>query len=183
MYPTARRRRCRTNINTFGGSTVRRKPKCRPIEQLCDIHDPTVDVAPDVVGIVSFHFACIECVGSAYSIPESRCKTFHLVGNRLRHVFTRSIRHVAIRPSRVLARGCPRCIEHALLCKQHKGLLRVTAFPHQALAFRDFMECAAQMHSAGKAGLFRPERYGLTQSPIDFKYAHSVPMALQLPPV
>src|SRR5690606_896024 len=117
MYPTARRRRRRANINTFRGSTVRRKPKCWPIEQLCDVDDPTVDVAPDVIRIVPLHFSGTERVRGKDGITESRSEAFDLAGYRFRHVFTRSIRHVAIGPSGVLARGCPRCIEQALLGK------------------------------------------------------------------
>src|SRR5690606_22938802 len=108
MYPTARRRRRRANINTFRGSTVRRKPKCWPIEQLCDVDDPTVDVAPDVIRIVPLHFSGTERVRGKDGITESRSEAFDLAGYRFRHV---------VGPSGVLARGCPRCIEQALLGK------------------------------------------------------------------
>src|SRR5690606_11509 len=133
MHSATRRRRRRANINTFSGSTIGRKPKRWPIEQLGKVNHPTIDIAPDVIGVVSLHLGCIECMGSTYGVPETWCETFHLVGDCFGHVFGRSIRHVTIGPPGVLAIRCPRCIEYTLLCKQHKRFLRVAAFPYFAL--------------------------------------------------
>src|SRR5690606_5522967 len=105
MYPTAARRRRRANTNTFGRSTIRRKPKCRPIEQLCEIHYPTIDITPDVLAIIPFDPGGIENMGGAYGIPDPRRETFNLARDRIGHISSRSIRHMAIRPTGVLPGG------------------------------------------------------------------------------
>src|SRR5690606_37878425 len=149
------------------------------IEQLCDIHYPTIDITPDVIGIISFHPGGIENMGGAYGIPEPRRETFNLACDRIGHISSRSIRHMAIRPTGVLPGGCPRRIEYALLCKQHERFLGVPAFPYLTLALGDFIERTAQVHGPGFPCCLGLERDRLTQCPIYFEYAHAVPVAFQ----
>src|SRR5206468_11565941 len=78
-----------------------------------------------------------------HALAEARCEALELRLDALGHVDGRAVRHVAVGPDRVLARGRARLIEEALLADEHERALGRVALPHLALGVRDVVERAA----------------------------------------
>src|SRR5690606_14048723 len=163
VYAPARRSRGGANINSFCGSPIRRKPQRRTINQLCEVDDATVDIAPYVVCVVRLHRYGILCVRRQDRIAKTRREARYLGRDRLRHVYVRTMGHVAIRPPGVLARGRARAVDDALLGKQNKRPFRNLAAPRLPLASGDFFKRSASVRGACWPGVLRGERSARAQ--------------------
>src|SRR5439155_3451957 len=157
MHAAARRRRGAAEIEVAGAGRVWLDRPARAHEELRQSVRAVRDVAPDVVRVVALDVGGRHHVPREHALAETRCEALELRLDALGHVDGRAVRHVAVGPDRVLARGRARLIEEALLADEHEWALGRVALPHLALGVRDVVERAAHMHGPGaKAGLRAP---------------------------
>src|SRR5216683_6934990 len=102
MHATGGRRGGRAEVQT--PIRCRVEPRCWPDEELPQVGDSAVDVAADVVGIVALDVGRRHDVTGEDARGEARGESLDLRLDSLAHVDRRSIRHMAIGPTDVLAR-------------------------------------------------------------------------------
>jgi len=117
------------------------------------------------------------------AIAESGGESLDLGLDARRHVFGRSVGHVAVRPTGVLAGRRPRRIEQALLRQQHKGLLGDLAPTHGGLGVGELLQRSREVYRAGSRAVLRTPGNRGVERPIDLEDPGPVLVPLQRPAV
>src|SRR5438874_5900796 len=179
MHATAGRRRRRAEIELAVGSRV--EPPCWTDEELPEVGDPAVDVAPDVIGVVPLDVGRAHDVTREDARSESWGESFDLRLDPLAHVDGRSIRDMTGGPADMLAGRCACRIGHCGLSEDHERPLRNAARGDRVLGRDDLVERAADMDGAGLPARRRAPGDGAIESPVDLEHARAIPKSLQLP--
>src|SRR5438105_12078304 len=118
-----------------------------PGKKLPQIVRPSANVATDDVCVVRFEVSGIHDVARQDTIAESGSEALDLSLDCRRHVLSRSVRNVTVRPRCVFAARRSCWIEHALLCHEHKWPIRGAPLPDRRFVARNFPERTAEVNS------------------------------------
>src|SRR5262245_58506549 len=145
MYPNARRCRRLAQEDVADRRSVRSEARDRPSVKLGEVSGTTCDVAADKVGVAALQIRGRHDTRFLDAVAKPRSVSLDLSLDPFAHVDRRAVRHVAIRPKRMLAWRRTARIEHAWLRHEHVRPLAVTAFPRRALRRRDLRERPAKV--------------------------------------
>src|SRR3981081_362520 len=93
----------------------------------------TRDGTTGVVRVAVLDILAVHHRARENALPEAGRESFELRFDTVGHVDGRAVRHMAVRPQRLLACGRARGIEEALLRHQNERPLRMLAAPHGGL--------------------------------------------------
>ena len=141
------------------------------------------DVASDVVGVARLQRGRTVDAFGENAVAKPGGEAFDLRFDPVGHVDGRAVRDVAVRPPGVLAVGCARRVEQALLGQQHERAIGMIPGGHGTLARSDLGHRATEVDGAGPQTFLRGPWDWTVQGVVDLECCWSVSVAGELAPV
>lgn len=141
------------------------------------------DVASDVVGVTRLQRSRTVDAFGENAVAKPGCEALDLRFDPVGHVDGRAVRDVAVRPPGVLAVGCARRVEQALLGQQHERAIRMVPSGYGTLARSDLGHRATEVDGGGSQAFLRIPWDWTIQGVVDLEGRWSVSVAGEPAPV
>jgi hypothetical protein len=115
-------------------------------------------------------------------VTKAGGEALNLALDPVRHVHGAGVRHVAVRPARVMTFGRARAVEHALLRHEDERALGDAAVHRRVFGCRQVLEGTGDMHGRRAQALRRRPGNGPPQRPVDLEDAGTLPESPELAP-
>src|SRR5271155_855552 len=177
MHSCTRWSRCGANVNIARRCCIM-SPR-GPKQKLADVHGPARDITSYKVRVHALEICGSKNATRQNTVAKAGSETLDLIFQFLKHVYRRSMRHMAVRPRRMFVRRSSRLIEKTRLGQQNERVVGMLSVSDCRLRRGDFLKAAAEMHghSSRAGGCFPGD--GCAQCIIHFEDSGSIAVSFE----